>query len=719
MKGWEEMNHLLTHPQNLKRAEFLEAIAKDVREEQKHLSKEVTRSRRGCSERFHYNIPVVFDIETTNDDNSQMAFMYHWQLCFNGYTTTGRTWQEFFELLAEIRRIYAVSRYIHLRVYIHNLAYEAAFLLPRLKIDRMFATDKRTPLYIETADGFDFFDSYILSGLSLAKTAENLTYFHLQKMEGDLDYSKSRNSFTPLTETELGYCVADVTTLCGYIWEQIHDAGEITKIPLTNTGRVRQYVREHTLKKKNEKGQTVCNKEYSEKIHELNLSPEEYLDLRSCFMGGYTHAGHLHTGEIVKDVQSLDFSSSYPGRMAEFRFPMSSGVKIYYKDLNDYKKDIQRGFLVVALCELYDLTDQPFSFEHYLSRSKCIMAEGVIEDNGRIVSADKIVIWLTNVDLEIVAKTYNCRIRIVKAWRYKAGYLPTEYVACVLHFYQQKTKLKGIPEQRVEYQKFKGMNNGIYGMSVTDIVHDSYDYDPNQDEPWSTTTADIEESIKRYNKNKKRFDFYPWGVFVTAWARWELWQGILELREDYLYSDTDSVKYTNPEKHTEFFRKHNEQIRLRIQAEEAANGLEYSIPKTIKGKEKPLGEWDFDGRYKRFKTLGAKRYMYEDEDGLHITIAGISKQNGLEYIKKQKDPFRFFSDGMAIPAEYSGKTVAKYTDHKTEAVIVDEFGNREKMKELSGVYITNSSYEMTMSQIYLDYIRGDKMEGRSIHRLIR
>lgn len=721
MKTYEEIRTLLENSVALNGFVFLEKIAKDIKEEQKHACEVLVKTKNGYDSHYVYNIPIAFDIETTNDQKTETAYMYHWQLCFNGYVTTGRTWDEFFWLLENIKKLYSVSSYIRMKIYIHNLAYESSFLLSRLKIEKLFAVDKRQPIYYVTEDGLEFYDSLILSGLSLETTAKNLAVFKLRKMTGGLDYRIPRNSVTPLTKKELDYCIADVTTLCAYIWEQINEYGEITKIPLTNTGKVRDYMREHCLYKNGERTRKkVRNKAYIDKIHELTLRPEEYLDLRKAFMGGFTHAGHLHVGEVNENVQSMDFSSSYPARMCEYMYPMSKGELVYYKDMSEYKRDIKRGYLCVLLCDMYDLNDEKFGFEHYISSSKCIIKEGAIEDNGRIVSADHIVIWMTSPDLVICTKCYKFKIRILRAWRYKAGYLPAEYVKCVLHFYDQKTILKGIDDKKAEYQKFKGMNNGIYGMSVTDIVHDDIVYDPAEEsEPWQVQAADLDESIHRYNKNKNRFDFYVWGIFVTAWARYDLWKGIFELREDYLYSDTDSVKFINPEQHTKFFKVCNDGIRRRIKKEEERNGITYHIPKTIKGIEKPLGEWDDDGRYAKFKTLGAKRYMYEEQGELHITIAGISKKKGCNYIAKQNDPWSFFSNGMMIPAECSGKTIAKYRDIPCEAVITDRYGISVKMNENSCVYITESDYTMSMSKNFLKYIEDGHIDGVRIEKFLR
>ena len=62
-----------------------------------------------------------------------------------------------------------------------------------------------------------------------------------------MDYSLIRHSNTELTEKELGYCINDVLVVVAYIQETIEREGNITKIPLTKTGYVRNYTRNNCM----------------------------------------------------------------------------------------------------------------------------------------------------------------------------------------------------------------------------------------------------------------------------------------------------------------------------------------------------------------------------------------------------------------------------------------------------------------------------------------
>ena len=99
--------------------------------------------------------------------------------------------------------------------------------------------------------------------------------------------------------------------------------------------------------------------------------------------------------------------------------------------------------------------------------------------------------------------------------------------------------------KEVEYLLSKGMLNSVYGMCVTDPVKDEHTYETE----WDLEKVDVMEAIHKYNESKGRFLFYPWGIWVTAYARRNLWSAILNVGNDYVYSDTDSIKALNFETH--------------------------------------------------------------------------------------------------------------------------------------------------------------------------
>ena len=193
----------------------------------------------------------------------------------------------------------------------------------------------------------------------------------------------------------------------------------------------------------------------------------------------------------------------------------------------------------------------------------------------------------------------------------------------------------------------------------------------NNGKGWSSEDQDLEKQIAAYNKKKDRFLFYPWGVFITAYCRRDIWQyGIMKAGKDYAYCDTDSVKFLGD--HPGFEKEYNKIILKKILKACRYHGINISraAPKTKDGIIKPLGVFEFDGHYSKFKTLGAKRYMmlYSDDKRnkakergeLKITVAGLNKKKGAEYISKFPDPFKVFSDDMTVPKGYSGRQTATY-----------------------------------------------------------
>lgn len=664
--------------------------------------------------KYYYNLACSFDIETTSfyenkngvvytneqynkiENNKikaeKKAIMYIWQFAIDDKVIYGRTWQDF-EMFIDKLYVYLNLQEKYLVVYVHNLSYEFQFICKRFKWLEIFADSERKPISATCDKNIIFKCSYRLSGYSLQTVANNLQNKNIKKLVGELDYTLLRNSKTPLTDIELQYCFNDVLIITQYINEQINEYENICKIPLTQTGKVRRYVRKECFK----------NKKYRFMIEKLTIEKIEYIMLQNAFAGGFTHCNALYTNAICENVTSYDFTSSYPTVLVSEKFPMSKGKKVNVHNLTELLQ-LCRNYSILVDLTFYNIKDK-FFFDNIISFSKCRNVINPRINNGRVVSADKLSITLTDIDLVNIIRFYDFnKIDIGICYIYNRDYLPKEIIKTILHLYKTKTELKGIKEKEVEYLHSKELLNSIYGMCVTSIIHNEVNFNG---EKWETIDGDIDHALEEYNKDKNRFLFYQWGVWCTAYARNNLYTAIRECKQDYIYSDTDSVKILNAEKHKKYFESYNQAIIKKINdcLSHYNISLELAKPKTIKGIEKPLGVWDFDGFYKKFKTLGAKRYMYYDDD-LHTTICGLNKKIGAEYIKKHDDYFNFFTNGMYVDCDNTGKMTHTYIDTEIKGKLIDYLGNEAYYNEKSFIHLENSDFTLSLSDMYINYYMG-------------
>ena len=237
-----------------------------------------------------------------------------------------------------------------------------------------------------------------------------------------------------------------------------------------------------------------------------------------------------------------------------------------------------------------------------------------------------------------------------------------------------------------------------------------YNVDDDNWESEKLCENDYLNSLNIYNNGRDRFLSYPWGVWVTAYARRILWTGILAFGRDYVYSDTDSIKAINFDKHLDYIEKYNQvvEMKLRKMCEFRKIDFELCRPKNIKGETKLLGAWEYetkDNKYIKFKTLGTKKYMYLDNEGLHITVAGLSKSVGVEYILNKCNNdyakcFEFFNNDMYIPPEHSGKLQHTYIDDEFETEITDYLGHKTTVKSLSYVHLEKCDFSLNKSHRY-------------------
>lgn len=726
-------------------------------EEVKASMKLVNQLHSSKKEVKYYNIPASFDIETYSSyyKNRKFANMYIWQIGINGSTIYGRTWDEFKQFLKFIKSDLLLSKTNRLILYVHNLSYEFQFIRKWIEWEKdeerkdvIFSLKERKPIYALSKYGIEFRCSYILSNYALSYIgAKLLLKYPVQKAVGDLDYNIPRNSLTELTPSELSYCIRDVQVVMSYIQEQIEQYGGIANLPLTNTGRVRQFVRDFV-------NGSYCSDSFER--HKISAayyylmsklyitSHKEYEMLKSAFSGGFTHANSMHVNQVLENLGSADLTSSYPAVMVSKYFPMSAAKYVGQPTDEQFRK-----FLKTKCClfyvTFYDL-EMEFDYESYISSSRCIeLSDDAIINNGRVCDASKVSICCTEVDFEIISKVYKARdFKVYSMYIYERGYLPRDLIRAILHLYGNKTSLKDVAERIIEYMVSKNMINASYGMIVTDIIRDEAIYTSSG---WESLEASAIEQLTDYNKSFSRFLFYPWGVWVTAHARSNLWQAIFEFEEDYVYADTDSIKAINFDKHLDFFKRYNNNIERDLVKMCLYYQIAYSkvAPKTLKGKTKLIGVWDIEEGYRYFKTLGAKRYMYEHESGeFNITVAGVNKHTAVPYLLSEfcgfdlklaqlaysSDPniessskeamkklvdqhksglsylpaFNKFNISLEIPPEHCGKMTHSYIDFPQIAPITDLQGNRLMCYEKSCTHLEPAAYKFSIAEAFFDYL---------------
>lgn len=345
---------------------------------------------------------------------------------------------------------------------------------------------------------------------------------------------------------------------------------------------------------------------------------------------------------------------------------------------------------------------QGFSFP--ISYHKCYESLGVEKASGRVISADYIKINCTELDFQTWEKFYNIsdsNIRITRMRVAKRGRLPRPIVNSVVTFFNKKTTLDGVAGQEAEYMISKNMLNSIYGAMVEKPVRPVFGYVNSDD--FTKQEPDFVMQVDSYNQKWNRFLYYPWGVYVTAHARYRLYDAIWNIGNDFVYCDTDSVKFTGD--HVKYFDRVNSEARCKILQTAAYYKIPLTdiVPKSPDGAEKWLGVWEHEYDATEFKTLGAKRYLYLTSDGkYHLTAAGTNKKGTLDYIIQKASaesvtPFDVFDDKLVIPADYAKRTVSTYIDEEQTGWITDYLGNRFYYRSPSGVHVAASDYSFNVT----------------------
>ena len=115
-----------------------------------------------------------------------------------------------------------------------------------------------------------------------------------------------------------------------------------------------------------------------------------------------------------------------------------------------------------------------------------------------------------------------------------------------------------------------------------------------------------------------------------------------------------------------------------------------------------LGIWEKEKTYESFKSLGAKKYAYtyKGDPNLHITVAGLSKSKGAEWLTKHGGMKKFRKDTL-IPAGSSGRTVSCYIDYNEPYEL---YFKGEKIRTGSAIAIYETSYTFSITSEYAELL---------------
>lgn len=642
----------------------------------------------------YINHLMTFDIETSTiekTDGSFEGYMYHWQVCIDGFVCFGRTWREFLTFLRKMNRALKNDDENHTLVcYIHNFSYEFQFLYSWLKLTDVFAIDKRKPLKAISKDfNIEFRCSYLLSNMNLKKFIENTPNAHYFKGTGDLDYKKVFTPKTPLTMSQLGYCYNDVMGLYEAIIYLLKE-DTLTTIPLTSTGYVRRECRNNMRK----------NKKNRKQFLDLKLDNKLYHLCKDAFRGGNTASNRYKTNFINYDVSSYDMSSAYPYAMISGLYPVTPFQEETITSL-DMLDDYNNRYCTLAYYSFENVKLKKGIPFPYIPYSKCIefiapSYEGAFKGkeycyNGRVLEAEFIKIAMTNYDYQIFINQYDYdenNVRVEDFFYSHKGFLPKELTDTVIEFFTLKSQLKGIEDHEYEYIKSKNKLNSLYGMIVTDIIRQANLFNEQWEKGENST-------LEEYYKKRNNFLTYQWGLFVTAICRTNLQKAIDKIGLDCVYIDTDSVKFVG--EHDDVFEQVNQEMIDWCTENDIINYVEVGTKKFY------LGLYDKEKGYSEFITLGAKKYAFNQNEKIGITVAGLNKKSGAQELERKGGLSNF-----KIGTEFfdSGRKTVYYNDDKKHFITVQGC----QIENASNIALVDTTYTLGMTDVMLSILNGLESE---------
>lgn len=636
-------------------------------------------------------------------------------------------------------------------VWSHNLDYELTFLLRELgeskgvlkynkngivegiykeNVQNIILRDKHSPLSIklDLLPNITFRDTYAIFNKSVARLGEEIG---LEKLE--YNYKKVRLPWDKLEELDYKYNERDNVIVAKSLYKYMQDNKiAFEDIPLTFTSFVKRKRKEFIIENYGKKAINKFFFDRNEQLQDFNF----FELMLKTYQGGLTASNINETGKLIdKGIYSIDIKSSYPFQMCSRFFPFFSQktTERYVGTIANkfYKLGLFKGFFGTFKFKNIRVKNRNYLLPISSSQlSKGYVSSDRVQFNGKLLSANEIVLPCNNVDIDTINLVYNYdEIECIELFATtKARRLRQEEISFLLSAFHKKETITD--KENIEYALSKVYINSMYGVKVTSPIKSSYSIEEGEINEVDYFTFNIEERKEIYNNfidNQSPFsgtiDIFTDGCYITSYARHMLVSMMCKLVDkgcNVVYSDTDSIKfYLNNATEREIMRIIEKVNFLTIKDNKRNNRFktfkeQFNINDSDYDKICRLGIWELETvddddnpqPLPYFITFGAKKYGYITTDNkVKTTIAGCNKKYPSIAItnlaKREKisllDAFKIvLAPGTQFDVTASGRTTAKIEKRTREEMNHFTYGGR-RINQYGGIIIEDTTYTLNVS----------------------
>ena len=624
------------------------------------------------SVRIYKDIPVVKNGKRTTvkklDTEKSRAFVCAWALIPEEITPNpehivrGRTITSF---LAYCDRLYQENRKpgkkkTYISIYTHNLKFDGDFILYEIlknKTAELIDEVRENVLYnfkIKFPSGsiITFYDSMKIFPMKAEKVGK---LYGIEKLSGEWDYTKYRDESTPITPEEWTYVDHDVMIISRALADyRARGYRENTQASIAYNARLKfTYPRFNKLLalKNKDKDFDRFRASFPFDIQPLEFPLHKHLLLG--YFGGISWLNPKYAVQDLIDAHSFDVHSMYPAQMHDAPLPV--GYPSILEDPSPYEADRILSTYNCVIADIENLTICLKSPDHFPFLMFPTSDETSVRMQGKIISCRNEYAVLSCYDYRILKNEYNIesiKIRRLYCFRSRVG----QYTKFIDFFMQQKTDADKVrndpaaaPEEKQNAEVLRSiakvMMNASYGKDGTKLIRTNNQTVYNK-------ILDVLENKLHADISKPEY-YLPSAIFICACARWQLYTAAILVRDDFIYSDTDSIKVT----------KRGYDILM--------NSPAFDVDPYR------LGAWGYEGKYDTARFVRQKTYSYTQDGERHYVVCGapdsVKSQMKIDEFKPGmiitlEDLHAAGQEGRLLPVRVPGGVILEETGFQISTV---------------------------------------------------